>query len=433
MTNPRRSQWMAWMLLAACGASAPDPNKVVIRVKTDRPAALYHVGERARFLVTVTRGGRPVSGQAAAYRLSLDGVGDLGRGVLTLDDRGQATVAGSLDKPGILRCTVRFTGKPRARTYAHAGAAFDPFKIQPTATPPADFDAFWAEQKALLAKIPMNPQLKPVSYKNPKIEVFDITLDNVNGSRVHGYFAKPKGEGPFPAILAIPGAGVSSASLGGAAGRARQGFLALSISVHDLPNGKPKPYYLALRKGKLRRYYLMGRTHRKTYYFYRVFLGCVRAVDYLASRPEWDRKHLIVNGSSQGGGLSLVTAGLDPRVTAVVANVPALCDHSGLAFGRPSGWPRLVPRGKDGKPDPNVLRVAAYYDAVNFARKITVPAVVGVGLIDSTCPATTVFSAYNVLRGPKQIDIAPLMGHSFSPSFRKLWARFVLEQAGLKK
>jgi len=140
-----------------------------------------------------------------------------------------------------------------------------------------------------------------------------------------------------------------------------------------------------------------------------------------------------VNGSSQGGALSLITAGLDPRISALAANVPAMCDHSGLAFGRISGWPRLVPKDKDGKPNAKVFEVARYYDAVNFARKITVPAVVGVGLIDRTCPATTVFSAYNVLRGPKQMDIAPLMGHAFNPAFRKLWSSFVLEQAGLKK
>ncbi|NCP29287.1 MAG: hypothetical protein GW802_30375 [Armatimonadetes bacterium] len=67
------------------------------------------------------------------------------------------------------------------------------------------------------------------------------------------------------------------------------------------------------------------------------------------------------------------------------------------------------------------------------ARKTSVPAIVGVGLIDTTCPATTVFSAYNVLRGPKQIDIAPLMGHAQSKSYGDLKNRWVLEQAGLVK
>src|SRR5690606_6608522 len=142
-----------------------------------------------------------------------------------------------------------------------------------------------------------------------------------------------------------------------------------------------------------------------TYYFHRTVLGNVRSIDYLTSRPEWDHKHMIVNGSSQGGGMTLITTGLDSRVTAGAANVPALCDHSGRDFDRPSGWPQLVPMEENGKLDPKILQVSRYYDAVNFARRIKVPIIFGVGLIDNTCRATSVFSAYNVLQGAKEIDI----------------------------
>jgi cephalosporin-C deacetylase-like acetyl esterase len=110
-----------------------------------------------------------------------------------------------------------------------------------------------------------------------------------------------------------------------------------------------------------------------------------------------------------------------------------MCDHSGRNFGRPSGWPQLVPIGPDGKLDPKVLSVSGYYDAVNFARKIKVPTVMGVGLIDNTCPCTTCFAAYSVLAGPKQMDIAPLMGHGTSPSYIALSSAWILKQAGLKK
>ena len=40
--------------------------------------------------------------------------------------------------------------------------------------------------------------------------------------------------------------------------------------------------------------------------------------------PEWDRKHLVVYGSSQGGGSALILAGFNKHVTALAANVPAL-------------------------------------------------------------------------------------------------------------
>jgi cephalosporin-C deacetylase-like acetyl esterase len=87
-----------------------------------------------------------------------------------------------------------------------------------------------------------------------------------------------------------------------------------------------------------------------------------------------------------------------------------------------------VPLDADGKLNPAILQVSRYYDAVNFARRIKVPMIFGVGLIDTTCPPTTVFSAYNVVQGPKQIDIAPLMGHSFSPTYNKMMQKFIAEQ-----
>ena len=76
-----------------------------------------------------------------------------------------------------------------------------------------------------------------------------------------------------------------------------------------------------------------------------MFLRLVRALDFLTSRPEWDGKHLIVIGHSQGGGQALAAGGLDPRVTLIASGVPAICDHSGRAAGRINGWPKLVPLG----------------------------------------------------------------------------------------
>lgn len=73
----------------------------------------------------------------------------------------------------------------------------------------------------------------------------------------------------------------------------------------------------------------------------RVYLACVRSIDLLTSLPEWDGKNVIVQGGSQGGALALITAGLDKRVTACVANHPALSDMAGYKAGRAGGYPHL--------------------------------------------------------------------------------------------
>jgi len=126
--------------------------------------------------------------------------------------------------------------------------------------------------------------------------------------------------------------------------------------------------------------------------------------------------------------MSIITAGLDQRVTAIAANVPALCDHTGKLFGRPSGWPLLIPETTDADYKKQVTDTAAYYDAVNFARRVKCPAVVGVGLIDTTCAATSVYSAYNSLQGPKHIMVYPLMGHAIDKGYSDYTDQWMRQQ-----
>ena len=176
---------------------------------------------------------------------------------------------------------------------------------------------------------------------------------------------------------------------------AEQGFISMAINTHDVDNGLGQAHYDRLNRGPLASYTLRGFMDREEYYFKAVYTRVVRAIDYLTSRPDWDGKTMILTGRSQGGGLSLVGAGLDQRVTGVVCAVPAMCEHGGHRFGRPSGWPRFVPNderdyGKawataesgngHGPVSEMVWKVSRYYDAVNFARRIKCPAVVNLGL-----------------------------------------------------
>jgi len=92
-----------------------------------------------------------------------------------------------------------------------------------------------------------------------------------------------------------------------------------------------------------------------------------------------------------------------------------MCDHTGAVVGRISGWPKLVPNAPDGKPDPKVVEVSRYYDAVNFAARTRASAFVSVGFIDVTCPPTSVYAAYNALRVPKEIFNDPPSTHKISP------------------
>jgi cephalosporin-C deacetylase-like acetyl esterase len=181
-------------------------------------------------------------------------------------------------------------------------------------------------------------------------------------------------------------------------------MMSLDINAHGLPNGEPKEYYDSLygKNGKLSGYQLFGRESREETYFLNMFLRMLRAIDFLTSQPEWDGKTLVVYGASQGGYQAITAAALDARVSYFVAGVPAGCDHSGMMANRISGWPKWV-TVVNGKPDEKMLQAARYFDAMNFATRIQVPGFVTVGFIDTTCPPTSVYAAYNNLHGPKEI------------------------------
>ncbi|MBI5833329.1 MAG: acetylxylan esterase [Armatimonadetes bacterium] len=391
--------------------AAPAP--VELSVVTDKPAALYTVGEQVRFMVTLRRDGAPAADGDVAWQLDKDGVAPVTRGTVKVAN-GSATVTGSLAEPGFLACRLTYTPPGGKAVTSVAGAGFEPEKIKPSLPVPDDFDTFWAAQKAKLRAQAAPAALKTVPSPSADTDCFDVQIPCLDWRPVSAYLAKPKDAKPgsLPIILSVHGAGVRGSSLGGAVGNSR-GYRALSmdLNANGIANGKPDAWYTEMANGDLRDYRFQGRDDREKCYFLGMFLRLVRALDYLCSQPEWDGKHVIVTGGSQGGGQSLAAAGLDPRVTLICAGVPAICDHSGKVAGRINGWPKLVP-DVDGKPDPKILEVARYFDCMNLATRSKARAVLSVGFIDTVCPPSSVYAAYNALPGTKDIVCEPLMGHA---------------------
>ena len=147
------------------------------------------------------------------------------------------------------------------------------------------------------------------------------------------------------------------------------------------------------------------------YYYRRVVLGAIRAFDYLCTRDDVDTTRLALAGGSQGGGLSLITASVEKRIKAASIKVPAMCDHTGILYDRPTGWPYILKRmGRDER----IIRTSRYYDGALAAGLIQVPTLFTVSLLDLSCPPTTVYSAFNNLKGPKEIFTYPDADHPAS-------------------
>ena len=113
-----------------------------------------------------------------------------------------------------------------------------------------------------------------------------------------------------------------------------KGALCFDLNAHGMLNGQPDEYYNNLDAGELKNYYVSGLESREDFYFRGMYLRLIRTIEFLTRQPEWDGKRILVIGESQGGGQALAAAGLDSRVSAVVATVPAMCDW-GCAGGTP--------------------------------------------------------------------------------------------------
>ncbi|MCB0545685.1 MAG: acetylxylan esterase, partial [Saprospiraceae bacterium] len=164
-------------------------------------------------------------------------------------------------------------------------------------------------------------------------------------------------------------------------------------------------------------YLVNGLDDKDSYYMKKVYLACVRALDYLCSLPEWDGKNLIAQGGSQGGALALIATGLDARVTACAANHPALSDMAGYKAGRAGGYPHLFTKF-EGMDTPEKINTLAYYDVVNFAKQINVPVFMTWGYNDDVCPPTTSYIVYNALSSKKEALITPVNEHWISLNTR---------------
>ncbi|MBI5395038.1 MAG: acetylxylan esterase [Verrucomicrobia bacterium] len=410
---PRLLRHLLLAIVALQAIAHAQSTNYTLSVTADRPGAIYKQGETVTFTIKLLLDKQPVDGAQVSWIISKDGVPPTTNGKVKLAG-GSATVTGRLDEPGFLLCRAGFAGPEKLTRIALGGAAIDPLQIKPSLPVPADFDEFWAAQKKKLAAVPVNARLTPVKSTVKDVDCFDLQADCV-GAPVSGYFAKPAGAKPksLPAILTVHGAGVNSSNLGGSVGWAQKGLLALDINAHGIPNGKPAQFYADLRGGELKEYTRRGRESRETIYFLGMFLRLVRALDFLTAQPEWDGRTVVVQGSSQGGYQSLVAAGLDPRVTFFAAGVPAGCDHTGFKAGRVNGWPKFIATGET--PPPNVLEAVRYYDAVNFITRSKAAGIITVGFIDTTCPPSSVYAAYNAVPGKKEIYNDVPSGHANSP------------------
>jgi len=307
------------------------------------------------------------------------------------------------------------------------GAIVSPNKLKPGLPYPKDFESYWNQEKQALNSLRMEVKTKKMEVKDVGYECQDIEINCTGPKPARGYFAKPVGAKvrSLPIVLIVHAAGVKGSwcrsEVANAMNYAKKGngVLCFDLNAHGMLNGQPDEYYSNLETGELKDYYASGLENREEFYFRGMYLRLIRTLEFLTRQPEWDGKRIIVIGESQGGGQALASAGLDNRVSAVVATVPAMCDWGGTLVGRKGGWPQPFERKLDME---KMKQTLPYFDAANLLKNSNATIVVEIGLVDQTCPSTSIYAAINQAKGEKIIYPVPYREHSWpNAEQRKNW------------
>ena len=386
--------------------SQSNTGLIKVIIAPDHKDWTYKVNEEAKFGVQVLKYGNLMENVTIDYETGPEALPDLKKEGAVLKT-GKTEFTGTMKVPGFYR--VRVWAVVDGKKYEGiATAGFEPEKIQPTVKDPGDFDAFWTGAISEARKINLDPKLTLMPERcTSDVNVYQISFQNeIPGSRIYGILAVPKKPGKYPAILRVPGAGIRPYA--GDSRTASLGFITLEIGIHGIPVNLDPQVYNDLAAGALNAYNMVKMNDRNTHYYRRVYIGCVKAVDFIFSLPEFNGTDVAVTGGSQGGALTIVTAGLDKRIKYMAALYPALCDHTGYLNKRAGGWPHYF---KNAEPKPGEVETLGYYDVVNFARRVTAPGFYTWGYNDLTCPPTSMYSAYNVIPAAKELHIFQETGH----------------------
>ena len=393
------------------GNAQPAEQFIKVVVAPDHSDWTYKTGENVKFTITVFQNGNILKNAVVKYETGPEKMETQKKDSLSLPNGTLVVDAGTMKEPGFLRCIA--IAVVNGKSYRGlATAAFNPLQIEPAIGNPSDFITFWDKAKSDLAKVPMDARMTLMPERcTENVNVYHVNLQNFRpGARLYGILCVPKKDGKYPAILQVPGAGVRPYT--GDIVNAEKGFITFQIGIHGIPVNMDQLVYANLGSGALAGYWNYNLDDKDRFYYKRVYLGCVRANDFLVSLPQYDGINLGVIGGRQGGALSIVTASLDPRVKYWAAFYPALSDLTGYLKGRAGGWPHLFDKSNlTFNNTKEKINTAGYYDVVNFARQLKAPGYYTMGFNDETCPPTSMYAAYNVITAPKELFLALETGH----------------------
>ncbi len=297
----------------------------------------------------------------------------------------------------------------------------DLYEYRGTNPRPEDFDEFWDASLKEVETIPTETDLEPAGPRVPFAECFDLFYTGVGGARIHAKLVRPvDAPSPHPAVVMFHGYSGNAGDWFDKLPYAARGFTVAALDVRG--QGGLSEDVGGAAGTTLRGHIIRGIDGPPEGLLFRqVFMDTVQLVRIVMAMPEVDPDRVGVTGASQGGGLTLACAALEPRVSKAAPVYPFLCDYKRLweidldkdAYAELKDYFRRF--------DPTHRRAEqlwtklGYIDVQHLAPRITADVLMGVGLRDTVCPPSSQFAAYNRIPGHKSLVLYPDFGHEGLP------------------
>jgi cephalosporin-C deacetylase len=285
---------------------------------------------------------------------------------------------------------------------------------------PADFDSYWDRALTELGATDARAELIPHPSAARFAECFDLWFTGVGNARIHTQYLRPRGAGPFPTILKFHGYSGNAGDWFEKLPWVAQGFAIAAMDVRG--QGGQSEDVGGVKGTTLRGQIIRGLgDHPDKLLFRQIFLDCAQLARVVMSFPEVDRTRLAAFGGSQGGGLTLACAALEPRIARIAPLYPFLCDYQRvweMDLAR-DAYDELTYYFREFDPthehEVEVFTRLGYIDVQHLADRIKARVLMTTGLMDMVCPPSTQFAAYNKITSPKEMILYPDYGHEDMP------------------
>jgi len=288
---------------------------------------------------------------------------------------------------------------------------------------PRDFDSYWADALGELDALDSQVDMQPVDQPAAFADCFDLRFTGVGGARIYAKYLRPRALGStgHPAVVVFHGYSGSSPDWFALLPYVAQGFCVAALDCRG--QGGRSEDVGGVAGNTLQGHIIRGLLDSPSKLLYRqIFLDCVQLTRIVMSLPEVDPTRLGATGGSQGGGLTLACAALEPRVKLAAPIYPFLSDYQrtwemDLAVDAYEELRQFFRRF-----DPRHERAAetfttlGYIDVQHLAARIQARVLMATGLMDRVCPPSTQFAAYNKITSPKDMVIYPDFAHETLPN-----------------